>query len=212
MKDPYQTLGVARTATDEEIKKAYRDLARKYHPDNYVNHPLADLVEEKMKEVNEAYDTIQKERASGRGGGAYGSSYSSYSGSHNSSGSYSDSYSDPFSAGNRGSADYAKLRRLINEKRFSEAEIMLDSVPSTERNAEWNFLKGCVLIQRGRYYDALRHIETACYLDPDNAEYRNARASLKNSTAYGSERDDMCCDICASALCANMLCGCCGGH
>lgn len=194
MKDPYQTLGVARTATDEEIKKAYRDLARKYHPDNYVNNPLADLVEEKMKEINEAYDTIQKERASGHAGHSHG-------------GSYSDT-----SSGNRGSADYAKLRRMINEKRFSEAEIMLDSVPSTERNAEWNFLKGCVLIQRGRYYDALRHIETACYMDPSNTEYRNARASLKNSTAYGSERDDMCCDVCASALCANMLCGCCGGH
>ena len=63
MKDPYKVLGVAREATDEEIKKAYRELARKYHPDNYVNNPLADLVEEKMKEVNEAYDQIQKERA-----------------------------------------------------------------------------------------------------------------------------------------------------
>ena len=66
MNDPYKVLGVSRDATDEEIKKAYRDLARKYHPDNYVNNPLADLVEEKMKEINEAYDTIQKERASGK--------------------------------------------------------------------------------------------------------------------------------------------------
>ena len=63
MNDPYKVLGVPRDATDEEIKKAYRELARKYHPDNYVNNPLSDLVEEKMKEINEAYDTIQKERA-----------------------------------------------------------------------------------------------------------------------------------------------------
>ena len=65
MNDPYATLGVSRTASDEEIKKAYRDLARKYHPDNYVNNPLADLAQEKMKEINEAYDAIEKQRANG---------------------------------------------------------------------------------------------------------------------------------------------------
>ena len=58
MKDPYSVLGVPRTATDDEIKKAYRELARKYHPDNYVNSPLADVASEKMKEINEAYDTV----------------------------------------------------------------------------------------------------------------------------------------------------------
>ncbi|MFY9382301.1 MAG: DnaJ domain-containing protein, partial [Eubacteriales bacterium] len=62
MNDPYKVLGVRRDATDEEIKKAYYELARKYHPDNYTNNPLTDLVEEKMKEINEAYEQIQKER------------------------------------------------------------------------------------------------------------------------------------------------------
>ena len=52
MSDPYVTLGVSRTSSDEEIKKTYRELARKYHPDNYVNNPLADLAQEKMKEIN----------------------------------------------------------------------------------------------------------------------------------------------------------------
>ena len=69
MNDPYTTLGVSRTASDEEIKKAYRELARKYHPDNYVNNPLADLAQDKMKEINEAYDAIERERANG--GSAY---------------------------------------------------------------------------------------------------------------------------------------------
>ena len=65
MTNPYTVLGVDRTATDDEIKKAYRELAKKYHPDNYANSPLADLAQEKMKEINEAYDTIQRERADG---------------------------------------------------------------------------------------------------------------------------------------------------
>lgn len=68
MNDPYSVLGVSPDASDEEIKKAYRELARKYHPDNYQNNPLADLAEEKMKAINEAYDAITKQRA-GRGSG-----------------------------------------------------------------------------------------------------------------------------------------------
>ena len=58
MRDPYQVLGVPSTATDEEVKKAYRNLAKKYHPDNYHDDPLADLAQEKMKEINEAYELL----------------------------------------------------------------------------------------------------------------------------------------------------------
>ena len=81
MNDPYQILGVSENASDEEIKKAYRELARKYHPDNYHDNPLADLAQEKMKEINAAYEQITKERSGGgrlcgaagcRGGGGGG--------------------------------------------------------------------------------------------------------------------------------------------
>ena len=74
MNDPYSVLGVDSNASDEEIKRAYRELARKYHPDNYQNNPLADLAEEKMKEINEAYDAINKMRSGGTSS-AYQSSY-----------------------------------------------------------------------------------------------------------------------------------------
>ena len=81
MRDPYQVLGVPSTATDEEVKKAYRDLARKYHPDNYHDNPLADLAQERMKEINEAYETVQSQRKAARTGGqnyggqSYGQGY-----------------------------------------------------------------------------------------------------------------------------------------
>ena len=72
MNDPYQVLGVPETATDEDIKKAYRNLARKYHPDNYHDNPLADLAQEKMKEINAAYEEITKARSGRRSGAAGG--------------------------------------------------------------------------------------------------------------------------------------------
>ena len=76
MNDPYQTLGISEGASDEEVKKAYRELARKYHPDNYHDNPLADLAQEKMKEVNAAYEEINRRRGGGgsTGGSGYGRS------------------------------------------------------------------------------------------------------------------------------------------
>ena len=88
--NPYEVLGVAPSASDDEVKKAYRELSRKYHPDSYANNPLSDLAEEKFKEVQEAYDQIMKQRE--RGGNAGGQSYNyGYSGNQSyNSGSYSE--------------------------------------------------------------------------------------------------------------------------
>jgi len=199
MNDPYKVLGVDRNASDDEIKKAYRELARKYHPDNYVNNPLADLVEEKMKEINEAYDQIQKERASGT------RSESSYTSS-------------------TPGGEFAKVRELINNNRFSDAELILDAVNAKDRNAEWNFLKGCVLSQRGWYLDAQKFFEIACNMDPQNQEYRTAYESMRN-TAYSyskgytqtempqnSSNNSGCdMDCCTKLICLDCLCECMGG-
>ena len=196
MTDPYKVLGVSRDASEEDIKKAYRELARKYHPDNYVGNPLADLVEEKMKEVNEAYDQIQKERAAG-------TSRSSYSGQ---------------SGGGSSWGEYAKVRELINNNRYADAELILDAVTEANRNAEWNFLKGCVLIKRGWYYDAQKYLETACYLDPTNSEYRTTLNRVKQTSGnYGGgyrttqSGGASACAICTGLICADCLCECCGG-
>ena len=195
MTDPYKVLGVSRDASDEDIKKAYRELARKYHPDNYVGNPLADLVEEKMKEVNEAYDQIQKDRAAG-------TSRTYYSGR----------------SGSSSWSEYVKVRELINNNRYADAELILDAVAEANRNAEWNFLKGCVLINRGWYYDAQKYLETACYLDPTNSEYRSVLNRIKQtSNSYGGgyrtaqSGGASACDICSGLICADCLCECCGG-
>jgi len=198
MTDPYKVLGVSRDASDDEIKKAYRELARKYHPDNYVDNPLSDLVEEKMKEINEAYDTIQKQRAS-----CSQSSYSSYDSGY----SYSTNES------------FRRIRETINAGRYSDADIMLDSISQNERNAEWHFLKGCILIQRGWIFDAQKYLETACYMDPSNAEYRNMLSNIRaNANGYNAgykttTQSSSCsgCDMCTGLICADCCCEMCGG-
>ncbi|MBR5221033.1 MAG: DnaJ domain-containing protein [Clostridia bacterium] len=207
MTDPYKVLGVSRDAADDDIKKAYRALARKYHPDNYAGSDLADLAGEKMKEINEAYDTIQRERANK---GSTGSSQGGYQ--YNPGGTAGSSY-----AGSGASAPTLnRIRILINSGRFSEAGILLDSIPAGERGAEWNYLKGCTLLQRGWYHDAQKYFEIACYMDPANAEYQAALQNMRTSAGqYGKTYTNIggcsTCDLCQGLICADCLCECCGG-
>ena len=69
--DPYEVLGVSEDADEETIKKAYRTLVKKYHPDRYVNNPLSDLAAEKIKEINKAYDTIMNNKNNAVNGGGF---------------------------------------------------------------------------------------------------------------------------------------------
>ena len=192
--DPYKVLGLDRTATDEEVKKAYRELARKYHPDNYMNTPLADLAEEKMKEINEAYETIQKMRKEAANQ-ASDSDYRSASGS---------SY---------GRERLYEIRSYIESNNFYEAEIRLNSVPNAERTAEWYFLKGVVFRARGWYFEASKYFDAACRMDPVNQEYRIAAESIRNYTASSgrSRNEDAICNLCCGLTIADCCCECCGG-
>ncbi|MBR4909816.1 MAG: J domain-containing protein [Clostridia bacterium] len=195
MNDPYAVLGVSRDASDEQIKAAYKELARKYHPDNYADNPLSDLAADKMKEINEAYDSIMNSR---RG----------------SSGSKSSGYNP------NGASDFPEVRKLINSGRLEQAQELLDGVPPSGRNAEWYFLNGTVLHRRGWFDEAFTSFVRAAEMDPSNAEYQAAvnnarRQAGRVNNPYGyygaGGRECTACDVCQGLICADCCCECMGG-
>ena len=198
MNDPYQILGVPETATDEEIKKAYRDLARKYHPDNYHDNPLADLAQEKMKDINAAYEQITRER-SGRGSG--NSSYGSYG-----SGGTAYQRQQYSSQSSTGSSVLQQVRMAINSGNLSRAEALLANY--ADHNAEWNFLKGAVCYRRGWRDEAKREYQTACQMDPSNAEYQSALDFMENAnrTAYRPDGGSFGTELCGGNPCLTLCC------
>ena len=212
MSDPYSVLGVSPSASDDEIKKAYRELARKYHPDNYHDNPLADLAAEKMKEINEAYDTITKGREAGSsysGGAAYQSQ------SYQSAG-YQQRRSQSYGGTGSNAAAYNQIRNLINSNQLDQAESMLGNIAN--HDAQWHYLMGSIYWRRGWMDEAGRYFRTAATMDPGNIEYRNAVQYMnRGGQAYrptnaGSMMNNVdVCSICQTLYCADCCCEMMGG-
>ena len=192
MNDPYQTLGVSENASDEEIKKAYRDLARKYHPDNYHDNPLADLAQEKMKEINAAYEEINRRRSGGNrtSGGSYGGYQQQY-------GQYQ---------GRSSSSVLQQVRIAIQSGDLSRAEALLANY--SDHNAEWNFLRGAVCYRRGWMDEAKRYYQTACQMEPGNPEYRQALEFMEKGTqsAYRPDGQQFGTEVCPGSACLPLCC------
>ena len=148
MTDPYKVLNIPSTATDEEVKKAYRELARKYHPDNYHDNPLADLAQEKMKEINEAYDTIQRQRQGRGSSSGYAQQQSGY-GYQQRQQNYS------------GSGVFQRVRMAINRNDLNMAEQLLAQIQ--DHDGEWNYLKGTICYRRGWVDEARRYYHCLLY-------------------------------------------------
>ena len=195
MRDPYVVLGVSANSDDDEIKKAYREMARKYHPDNYRDNPLSDLAQEKMKEINEAYNEITKIRAGNSrvppGGGQREYGY------------------------NPGSVEFAQVRAAINSGNLNLAEQLLNSAGN--RNAEWHFLMGSMYYRKGWIDESGRFFRTAVNMDPSNREYRQAMNYMDSggqANRYyggGPVAGVDPCRCCASLAAADCCCECLGG-
>ena len=199
--NPYKILEVSPNATNEEVKKAYRELSRKYHPDSYINNPLAGLAEEKFKEVQEAYDQIMKEREGG-------SSYNSTSYSQNS-----------YSGGTEDTAQLNAVASYLNGGRYREAVNVLSGI--SYRNARWYYYSAVANAGLGNNVMASDHAQQAVNLEPGNAEYTSLYNQLQwqsqryqstryNNTGYnrgGLGTGNLCCDL----WCADSLCECMGG-
>ena len=200
-KDPYQVLGVTQNASEDEIKRAYKELVKKYHPDRYQDNPLSDVAEEKMAEVNMAYDEIMNMRRSG-----------------------ANSYNYGYSSGNGSS--YSQIRQKIQRGGLADADIELENIPENSRNAEWFFLKGSVCYARGWLGEATRYFSIAAQMEPNNPEYNaafnrmnyNAGGNMRGSAnVYGAPRGsyrsngDDCSNTLTALCCADCCCEMMGG-
>ncbi|MEY8390865.1 J domain-containing protein [Lachnospiraceae bacterium 45-W7] len=215
MYDPYAVLGVGRNATEEEIKKAYRALSRKYHPDANVNNPHKEQAEEKFKEIQQAYQQIMYEKERGSSGSsAYGrrqDGYWDFDDFFQERGQKSHQGQDSESAYKQAASNY------IRSGHYREALNVLNSIGS--RDAHWYYLNAIANAGAGNNVAAMDSAQRAAAMEPGNLQYQQLYAQLQNggNWYYGQRQSydnpmqgsgDFCMKLCI----ANMLCNfCCGG-
>lgn len=204
MFDPYSVLGVSRDASDEEIKKAYRKLSRKYHPDANINNPNKAQAEEKFKEVQQAYEQIMKEKEYGTSG-----NYNSYDGFGGFGGQSRRTYQDEEAIRRQAAANY------IQSRHFQEAMNVLSSL--SQRNGQWYYLSAMANMGLGNNVNAMNDARTAVNMEPDNMQYRMLLQRLEGGGSWYQEQQnpfggmpsdgsDYCMKLCLANMVCNLCC------
>lgn len=213
MSNPYEVLGVSKDSSNEEVKQAYKQIARRYHASNFEDNPVSDVAESKMKELDQAYDLIMSERMNpNAAGGAY-----TQADLENGNAAF---YTGP--------SQYPDVRKHIDNSRYDDALTILEGIPTEVRTAEWFYLKGIVQQKQGWIEEAYNNLKIANDMDPYNNEYKNALEDLTNipraqQNYYGNTRNPRksttsgmgggCgpCDLCMGLMCLDTCCDCCDG-
>lgn len=194
--NPYEVLGVKSGASQDEIKSAYRKLIKQYHPDKFIDNPLKNLAEDKMIEINQAYETLTKNP-----------------GNNN---NYNSSNASNYSSSSSSSSDLQEIRRLIQSGNYAIAENKLSSI--NNKTAEWHYLYGAVMLNKGWFESALEHMTTAVNMDPNNFEYKQGLNALRQrSNSYSNpyfrttnRNGNDPCNCCLQLYCLDSLCECAG--
>ncbi|MCR5151105.1 MAG: molecular chaperone DnaJ [Clostridiales bacterium] len=204
MINPYLVLGVPQSANRAQVDAAYRTLALRY--ENNAS---------KIQEINDAYDSIIMNLASNDNSGSFKRRANPFTGKKS---SYDSSYTGGSSYG-----EYDDIRARINEGRFEDAQVLLDGIPLSSRDAQWHYLKGTLLRQKGWLDDAAEHFSKAASMEPSNSAYRAAfdEINRQRSGGYNTSRakrvrrtsmcDDDCCDLCCGLMVLDSCCECMGG-
>ena len=190
--DPYKVLGVSEDVSDAELKKTYRDLSKKWHPDANPDDP--ERAEQRFKEIQEAYRQIVDARA--RGTSAYGraESHGPQGGPYGGQREYSDygpygGFEEFFREWSQYSNDRRReeesnemtaARNYINNGYYREAMNALSQVAESARSARWYYYAAIASNGIGNNIDAMNYARRAADLEPDNADYRNLLLHLQN--------------------------------
>lgn len=237
MTDPYKVLGVSHDATDDEIKKAYRALSRKYHPDANINNPNKAQAEEMFKTVQQAYNQIMREKEQGYNQGYQ--QYGSYAGQNGRNTGYDGDYRQgdfggfwgygPFGFGgfyggqtengfgdDETSSHLRAAANYINSGSFDEALNVLNSME--DRNGRWYYYSAQANAGKGNQSMAIEHAKRAMALEPDNMEYQIFyRRLVSGGDWYESQGQayrrpqastgGFCLRLILLNLCCNIFCG-----